>query len=240
MAKKSKGKDESPVRAVPDPPAVAHPERNPGMPLELDWVHEVRVNRSAVERRCATLPKRRSVKKDWQAAWLLRAIALTDLTTLQGDDTPGRVKRLCAKARQPVRADILKALGMADRPFHVGAVCDQQANDLEMPAAVFVHAVDRMAAISTDKSRSIKLALDSERLVLSANSPDSASGEEELPVEYSGPAIEIGFNSRYVLEMAQNFEGDQMRFQMADAVSPTIVHDTSDDRTLYVLMPMRV
>ena len=97
-----------------------------------------------------------------------------------------------------------------------------------------------MAAISTDKSRSIKLALDSERLVLSANSPDSASGEEELPVDYSGPSIEIGFNSRYVLEMAQNFEGEQIRFQMADAVSPTIVHDTSDDRTLYVLMPMRV
>ena len=117
-----------------------------------------------------------------------------------------------------------------------------QSNDkmLEVAAAVFVQAVDRMAAISTDKSRSIKLALDSERLVLSANSPDSASGEEERPVEYSGPAIEIGFNSRYVLEMAQNFEGDQMRFQMADAVSPTIVHDTSDDRTLYVLMPMRV
>ena len=116
------------------------------------------------------------------------------------------------------------------------------ANDkvLEMDAASFIQAVDRMAAISTDKSRSIKLALDKDRMQLSANSPDSASGEEELPVDYDGPAIEIGFNSRYVLEMAGNFEGERMRFTMADAVSPTIVNDTSDDRTLYVLMPMRV
>ena len=116
------------------------------------------------------------------------------------------------------------------------------ANDkvLEMDAASFVQAVDRMAAISTNKSRSIKLALEKDRMQLSANSPDSASGEEELPVDYDGPAIEIGFNSRYVLEMAGNFEGERMRFTMADAVSPTIVNDTSDDRTLYVLMPMRV
>jgi DNA polymerase-3 subunit beta len=111
---------------------------------------------------------------------------------------------------------------------------------LEADAASFVQAVDRMAAISTDKSRSIKLAIDKDRLVLSANSPDSASGEEELPVEYDGPSLEIGFNSRYVLEMAQNFEGERMRFQMSDAVSPTIVNDSNDDRTLYVLMPMRV
>src|SRR4051794_3328309 len=89
-----------------------HPERNPGTPLELDWVREVRVNTSAVERRAATLPKRRTVKKDWQAAWYLRAITCMDLTTLQGDDTPGRVRRLCAKARRPVRQDILEALGV--------------------------------------------------------------------------------------------------------------------------------
>ncbi len=103
------------------PPAV--PGRNPGMPLELDWVREARVNRSAVERRAATLGARRSVKKDWQAAWLLRAVTCMDLTTLSGDDTAGRVRRLCAKARQPVRADLLDALGMSDTPFTVGAVC---------------------------------------------------------------------------------------------------------------------
>ena len=93
------------------------------MPLELDWVEEVRVNRSAVERRAATLRTRRTVKKEWQAAWLLRAITLMDLTTLAGDDTPGRVRRLCAKARRPVRAELLEAMGAAQLPIHVAAVC---------------------------------------------------------------------------------------------------------------------
>jgi deoxyribose-phosphate aldolase len=97
--------------------------RNPGMPLEQDWVREARVNRSAVERRAATLGTRRTVKKEWQAAWLLRAIACMDLTTLAGDDTPGNVLRLCAKARQPVRQDILESLGVAHLHLHVGAVC---------------------------------------------------------------------------------------------------------------------
>jgi deoxyribose-phosphate aldolase len=83
----------------------------------------VRVNRSAVERRAATLPGRRTVKKQWQAAWLLRAITLMDLTTLSGDDTPGTVRRLCAKARQPVRPDLLEALGARDLPIHTAAVC---------------------------------------------------------------------------------------------------------------------
>lgn len=100
-----------------------HLQRNPGTPLELEWVEDVRVNLSAVERRTATLTTRRSVKKDWQAAWLLRAISCMDLTTLSGDDTAGRVRRLCAKARNPVRADLLEALGMADRGLTVGAVC---------------------------------------------------------------------------------------------------------------------
>lgn len=105
------------------PPPVGRLPRNPGIPLDLGWVREVRVNRSAVERRAATIGTRRSVKKDWQAGWLLRAITLMDLTTLSGDDTVGRVRRLCAKARHPVRADILAALGMADVPLTVGAVC---------------------------------------------------------------------------------------------------------------------
>ncbi|MEM7152877.1 MAG: deoxyribose-phosphate aldolase [Myxococcota bacterium] len=93
------------------------------MPLSLDWVREIRVNRSAVERRAATIPTRRSVKKAWQAAWYLRAIALTDLTTLAGDDTPGRVRRLCAKARNPVRQDLLDAMEVGDLNLKVAAVC---------------------------------------------------------------------------------------------------------------------
>src|SRR5687767_16029104 len=97
--------------------------RNPGMPLQLDWVRDVRVNRSAVERRAATIGTRRTVKKEWQAAWLLRAVTLMDLTTLAGDDTPGYVRRLCAKAVQPVRQDLLEALGVEHLGLHVGAVC---------------------------------------------------------------------------------------------------------------------
>ena len=93
------------------------------MPLNLDIMRAIRVNRSAVERRAATIPTRRTVKKQWQAAWLLKAITLMDLTTLSGDDTPGNVKRLCAKARNPLRDDLLKALGAESLDIKVGAVC---------------------------------------------------------------------------------------------------------------------
>ncbi len=98
-----------------------HEPRNPGMALDLDWVSSVQVNTSAVERRCATLPGRRSVKKEYQAAWMLKAITMIDLTTLSGDDTEGRVRRLCAKARAPVNPSLMDDLGMA--PITTGAVC---------------------------------------------------------------------------------------------------------------------
>jgi deoxyribose-phosphate aldolase len=88
---------------------------------DLDWVRAIAVNKSAVERRVATLAGRRTVKKEWQAAWLLKAITCIDLTTLSGDDTEGKVQRLCAKAKSPVRADLLEALGVTD--ITVGAVC---------------------------------------------------------------------------------------------------------------------
>ena len=111
---------------VPPRPAPARDrplERNPGMALDLDALRSVRVNRSAVERRAATMGTRRTVKKEWQAAWLLRAITLMDLTTLSGDDTPGNVRRLCAKARNPLRADLVDALGVRNLDIKVGAVC---------------------------------------------------------------------------------------------------------------------
>lgn len=102
---------------------VSTHESNPGTSLDLDWVLSARVNRSAVERRTASLPARRTVKKNWQAAWLLRAITCLDLTTLSGDDTPGKVRRLCAKAKQPLRVEMLSALGIEDQKITVGAVC---------------------------------------------------------------------------------------------------------------------
>ncbi|MFM8606580.1 MAG: deoxyribose-phosphate aldolase [Hyphomicrobiales bacterium] len=92
-------------------------------PFDADWIDEIRVNLSAVERRTATLPARRSVKKDAQAAWLLKAVTCIDLTTLNGDDTEGRVRRLCAKARHPIREDLLEALGMGDQKITTGAIC---------------------------------------------------------------------------------------------------------------------
>ncbi len=106
--------------ATPHLPQVTEP-RNPGMPLDLNWVLNAQANTSAIERRAATIGTRRSVKKAHQAAWLLRAITCIDLTTLSGDDTARRVERLCAKARQPVAPALLDALGMG--PITTGAVC---------------------------------------------------------------------------------------------------------------------
>src|SRR5580658_4129427 len=97
--------------------------RNPGVPLDPDWFESVGVNASAVERRAATLTTRRSVKKEYQAAWLLKAMTCIDLTTLSGDDTPGRVRRLCAKARHPLGEELLAALDLADLGLTVAAIC---------------------------------------------------------------------------------------------------------------------
>ncbi len=97
--------------------------RNSGVPLDPSWFADVGINTSAVERRAATLMTRRSVKKEYQAAWLVKALTCIDLTTLAGDDTPDRVRRLCAKARRPLSDDLLTALGLADEPPTVGAVC---------------------------------------------------------------------------------------------------------------------
>ncbi|MEM6742028.1 MAG: deoxyribose-phosphate aldolase, partial [Pseudomonadota bacterium] len=113
----SETKRETPAHALPQVGA----RRNPGLPLDLDWVMRAQANTSAIERRAASLPGRRSIKKDWQAAWLLRAIQCIDLTTLAGDDTPGRVRRLCAKARAPLRHDLERALGVTG--IRTGAVC---------------------------------------------------------------------------------------------------------------------
>ena len=96
---------------------------NSGIPLDLSWVQNVRVNTSAVERRALTQVARRTVKKEWQAAWLLRAISCMDLTTLSGDDTEDRVRRLCAKARQPIQQDLVQKLGIEGLRIKVGAVC---------------------------------------------------------------------------------------------------------------------
>lgn len=123
-------------------------ERNPGTPFELELVRDVRVNRSAVERRAATIATRRSIKKEWQAAWLVRAVQCIDLTTLAGDDTPGNVTRLCAKAIRPIREDILHALGLNTSEVHTAAVCVYHNFIATAVKAIAGHAIE-VAAVST-------------------------------------------------------------------------------------------
>ncbi|MCA1776482.1 MAG: deoxyribose-phosphate aldolase [Paracoccaceae bacterium] len=123
-----------------------HLPRVEAMPLDLDWVAQATANRSAIERRAATLPGRRSVKKDHQAAWLCKAVSLIDLTTLSGDDTAARVQRLCAKARQPVSAAILDRLGM--QGLTTGAVCVYH-DMVETAVAALSGTAIPVAAVST-------------------------------------------------------------------------------------------
>lgn len=98
-------------------------ERNKGVSLDLGWVESTRINLPGINRRAATHKTRRSIKKEWQAAWLLQAVRCIDLTTLSGDDTPGNVNRLCHKAKTPVRQDLVAKLDVEDADIHVGAVC---------------------------------------------------------------------------------------------------------------------
>ena len=123
-------------------------QRNPGIPLDLDWVDAVQVNRSAVERRCSSLTKRRSIKKEWQAAWLLKAIRCMDLTTLSSDDTPDRVRRLCSKALRPLRQELSNDLGITSLNLTVGAVCVYHAL-VETAAKALKGSNIPVAAVST-------------------------------------------------------------------------------------------
>jgi deoxyribose-phosphate aldolase len=122
--------------------------RNPGMDFDADRLGRTRINRSAVERRAATIGTRRSLKKAHQAAWLLKAVTCIDLTTLAGDDTPGKVRRLCQKARRPVRADILRALGAEDLGITVAAVCVYH-NFVELAVSELAGSGISVAAVST-------------------------------------------------------------------------------------------
>ena len=123
-------------------------QRNPGIPLALDWVDAVQVNRSAVERRCSSLTKRRSIKKEWQAAWLLKAIRCMDLTTLSSDDTPDRVRRLCSKALTPLKQELTIDLGITNLNLTVGAVCVYHAL-VETAAKALKGSNIPVAAVST-------------------------------------------------------------------------------------------
>jgi DNA polymerase-3 subunit beta len=111
---------------------------------------------------------------------------------------------------------------------------------MEVPKREFAEAVDRVSTISSEKSRAVKLSLKNGMLTLSATSPEAGSASEELEVKYGGSDLEIGFNSRYLLDIAQQIDGEGAQFALADAASPTLVRDVADASALYVLMPMRV
>ena len=122
--------------------------RNAGIPLDLKWIEEVRVNTSAIERRAQSQVARRTVKKEWQAAWLLRAISCMDLTTLSGDDTDERVRRLCAKAKHPIQQELVEKLGIADLVVKVAAVCVYHTF-IETALSALEGSGIRVAAVST-------------------------------------------------------------------------------------------
>lgn len=111
---------------------------------------------------------------------------------------------------------------------------------LEVNPAVFASAVDRVSTISNEKSRAVKLTLGGKTMTLSASSPDSGSASEEIEIHFNGGAMEIGFNSAYLMDVAKQINGEGCRILLSDAASPTIIQDVSDNSSLYVLMPMRV
>jgi DNA polymerase-3 subunit beta len=111
---------------------------------------------------------------------------------------------------------------------------------MEVDTKLFSQAVDRVSTISSEKGRAVKLNIGPDKLVLSVNNPDSGSAEEEIAVSYDAEPIDIGFNSRDLLDIASQLKGDSATFQLADSGSPTVIRDTRDERALFVLMPMRV
>jgi len=168
--------------------------------------------------------------------------AVTELRRLI-DDTTGPVQVGVSETKIRFRFDdVVLTSKLIDGTFPDYERVIPTGNDkkLEVDAKAFAQAVDRVATISTEKSRAIKLLLEGPLLSLQATSPDAGSASEELEVAYDGDKIEIGFNSRYLLEITQQIEGDVAQFMFADSGSPTIIKDVADSSALFVLMPMRV
>ena len=186
--------------------------RNPGIPLDMGWVRATTVNLSATQRRAQTLTTRRSIKKDWQAAWLLRAITMIDLTTLAGDDTPGKVTRLCAKGRQPLRQDLVEALDISDLNLTVGAICVYHRRVKDALAALRGSGIP-VAAVSTGFPAGL--------------SPFAQRIEEiHQSVEAGAEEIDIVISREYVLRgdwQALYDEVSEMRHACGDAHMKTIL-----------------
>jgi deoxyribose-phosphate aldolase len=169
-------------------------KRNEAVGLDLGWINKLRVNRAAADRRAASLGNRRTVKKEYQAAWLIKAIQLIDLTTLSGDDTPGRVERLCMKALRPLRTDLMEALGVSD--LHVGAVCVY--HEMIAPAVKVLNGRLPIAAVSTGFPAGL-------------TSVETKVREVELSVAAGASEIDIVITRQHVLTGNWQALYDEMR-----------------------------
>jgi DNA polymerase-3 subunit beta len=168
--------------------------------------------------------------------------AVTEIRKLL-DDVDGDVSFSLSDTRLRIAFDdIVLTTKLIDGTFpdYERVIPTNNDKTLEVNRKLFADSVDRVATISTEKSRSVKLALGNGTLTLSASSPDAGTAQEELEVVYGASPIEIGFNSRYLLDITGQIDGESAIFSLADAASPTIVRDQDDDSALYVLMPMRV
>jgi DNA polymerase III subunit beta len=159
------------------------------------------------------------------------------------DETEGDLEVALSETQIRIGADqavLTSKLIDGTFPDYERVIPEHNDKQLEVNCREFKQAVDRVSAISNDRSRAVKLKLANGTLELSANSPEHGSASEELEVRYSGDSMEIGFNSRYLLDIAEQIGGDSARLSMADAASPTILHELDDRSAIYVLMPMRV
>ncbi|MCA8885697.1 MAG: DNA polymerase III subunit beta, partial [Hyphomonadaceae bacterium] len=125
-------------------------------------------------------------------------------------------------------------------PEYARVIPKNNSKKLKIDNKAFAEAVDRVATVSAERSRSVRLALDKDKITLTVNNPDAGVATEDLAADYRDEALEIGFNARYLLDVAQQIEGESAVFELADSGSPTLVRDEADDAALYVLMPLRV
>ncbi|MFT3673745.1 DNA polymerase III subunit beta [Aestuariivirga sp.] len=170
-----------------------------------------------------------------------RKTVLEVVKLIEGDDTEVQVSLSSSKIRFAAGNLVLTSkLIDGTFPDYERVIPRNHDKTLEVDAKSFSDAVDRVSTISLEKSRAVKLMLAEGRMTLVVNNPDSGSAEEEVAVDYTKDPLEIGFNSRYLLDVAGQITADSMRFELQDAGSPTVVRDPKDEQSLYVLMPMRV
>lgn len=125
-------------------------------------------------------------------------------------------------------------------PEYARVIPKNNAKKLKLDNKAFSEAVDRVATVSAERSRSVRLALEKDKVTLTVNNPDAGVATEDIPADYRDDGMEIGFNARYLLDVADQIEGEEAVFELADSGSPTLVRDEADDQALYVLMPLRV